>query len=137
MTRNLSNKSTESGIQAVTWSAVEVNIGIVCASLIALKPLLTHFWPSLLEDREIPSHCLRLPMVQSTCEENGTFSTSTPNSSLPISPVSPSLAKSTSMLQRPSIAATLPGIPQTEGFSVLGPVTTRPTTEIARHGRGH
>ena len=114
----------ESGIQAVTWSAVEVNIGIVCASLIALKPLLAHFCPCLLQDYSPPGHSTRLPMVQTEDVEEGRglFSRHSRSSSSPIAPVSPSSVMRRSLpsiFQRASVAATLPGAPQAEGLSFV------------------
>jgi hypothetical protein len=122
----VTDKETESGIQAVTWSAIEVNIGIICASLIALKPLLVHFYPCLLEETDIPSHCMRLPIVQ-TSSEDDTMS--------PISQVSPSLARVTTgmtSLHRPSIVAILPGLPQSERMSLVGLLTNGLVPESQR-----
>ncbi|KAM0723888.1 hypothetical protein Q7P37_000878 [Cladosporium fusiforme] len=122
-----SGRLIESGIQAVTWSAVEVNIGIICASLIALKPLLVRFWPSLLDDTGVPEHCMRLPMVQTNDEEARNLRVvETPSTSSPISAVSPPSARSKSSgstLRRSSAATTLPGMPQTEGLSFLSMLT--------------
>lgn len=60
----------QSGIWAIIWSVAEANAGIVCASLLALRPLLTNLWPSLLDESEqdVPQYCMRLPMVQESDE---------------------------------------------------------------------
>ncbi|QIX02523.1 hypothetical protein AMS68_008040 [Peltaster fructicola] len=50
----------KSGMYAILWSAIEVNAGIICASLIALKPLIATSFPSWLEGR-----------VDTQFEENG------------------------------------------------------------------
>jgi hypothetical protein len=38
---------TQSGYWAVTWSVVEANVGIICASLLALRPLVVMLFPRL------------------------------------------------------------------------------------------
>ena len=53
-----------SGVWAVIWSAVEANVGIVCASLLALKPLAAKLFPKLMEETEPPRHSMRLPMIE-------------------------------------------------------------------------
>ncbi|KAK5008077.1 hypothetical protein LTR28_004466 [Elasticomyces elasticus] len=55
---------TCSGIDAIIWSAVEANTGIICASLLALKPLVVKLFPRLMEDSEIPTHSMRLPAIK-------------------------------------------------------------------------
>ncbi|KAI9712328.1 MAG: hypothetical protein M1820_001541 [Bogoriella megaspora] len=60
----------ESGVAAITWSAVEANTGIICASLLALKPWLVRFFPRLLSPKEPASQCMRLPTIPYT--ENST-----------------------------------------------------------------
>ncbi|KAK6432657.1 hypothetical protein LTR95_011172 [Oleoguttula sp. CCFEE 5521] len=35
----------ESGVQAIIWSIVEANVGIICACLVAYKPLLAKYFP--------------------------------------------------------------------------------------------
>jgi len=134
----LTDWTVESGIQAVTWSAIEVNIGIICASLIALKPLLAQFCPCLLEEREVPKHCMRLPMMQTPTEHDETFSPGTSDAMSPISQVSPSLARSTmamTMSRRPSIVAMLPGMPQSERLSFVGLLTNGLVSESQRHDK--
>ncbi|KAF1813867.1 hypothetical protein P152DRAFT_382571, partial [Eremomyces bilateralis CBS 781.70] len=44
-------EGTNAGVAAVVWSAVEANVGIICASLISLKPLVQRFFPRLLLKR--------------------------------------------------------------------------------------
>ncbi|KAF2091040.1 hypothetical protein K490DRAFT_17157, partial [Saccharata proteae CBS 121410] len=36
-----------SGLAAILWSTIEANVGIICASLMSLKPLLVKLFPSL------------------------------------------------------------------------------------------
>ena len=57
------------GVWAIIWSAVEANVGIICASLLALKPLLNHLYPRLLEHNEPPKHSMRLPMIDTLAED--------------------------------------------------------------------
>lgn len=56
-----------SGIWAIIWSAVEANVGITCASLLALKCLVVKCFPKAMHESGIPSHCMRIPEVKS-CE---------------------------------------------------------------------
>ena len=53
-----------SGLWAIIWSAVEANVGIVCASLLALKPLAVKIFPSLAEETKPPRHSIQLPMIE-------------------------------------------------------------------------
>ena len=136
LTKTLTDRQLESGIQAVTWSAIEVNIGIICASLIALKPLLVHFCPCLLDDTDISRHCMRLPMVQTSTEVDELFCPGDSDTMSPISQVSPSLARTSTgvaMSHRPSIVAMLPGLPQSERMSFVGFLTNGLATESQRH----
>ena len=55
---------TVSGIWSIVWSAVEANVGIVCASLLALKPLAAKKFPKFFEETEPPRHSTRLPMIE-------------------------------------------------------------------------
>ncbi|KAF2841338.1 hypothetical protein M501DRAFT_905721, partial [Patellaria atrata CBS 101060] len=48
VTASNSNNFLRSGVAAITWSAVEANVGIVCASLMAIKPLIMRFFPGLM-----------------------------------------------------------------------------------------
>ncbi|TKA66173.1 hypothetical protein B0A49_09140 [Cryomyces minteri] len=52
---------TCSGIEAIAWSAIEANVGIICASLMALKPCVVRFFPRLLEDSGPPNYSTTLP----------------------------------------------------------------------------
>lgn len=53
-----------SGIWAIIFSITEANVGIVCASLLALRALVVKLCPKLMEENEPPKHALRLPMVE-------------------------------------------------------------------------
>lgn len=53
-----------SGVWAIIWSAVEANVGIICASLLALKPLFAKIFPKLMEEIKPPRHSTRLPMIE-------------------------------------------------------------------------
>ncbi|SMR59701.1 unnamed protein product [Zymoseptoria tritici ST99CH_3D1] len=60
-----------SGIWAIIWSVVEANVGIVCASLLALKCLIVKLWPGLLEEEEededgnlrVPKRAMEVAMI--------------------------------------------------------------------------
>lgn len=54
---------TASSAEAVTWSMVEANVGIICASLLALKPLITYFFPQATKERQPPRWSLTLNTV--------------------------------------------------------------------------
>jgi len=62
---------TRSGVAAVTWSAVEANVGIICASLMALKPLVMRIFPKLLADTKPPRHAMSLPKIHQTIDKDG------------------------------------------------------------------
>ncbi|THY04381.1 hypothetical protein D6D03_03738 [Aureobasidium pullulans] len=54
---------TASSAEAVTWSMVEANVGIICASLLALKPLITFFFPQATKERQPPRWSLTLDTI--------------------------------------------------------------------------
>ncbi|KAK5111332.1 hypothetical protein LTR62_005172 [Meristemomyces frigidus] len=51
------------GVWAVIWSVVVANVGIICASLLALRPLLDLWLPGLMHDEQPPRHSMRLPTI--------------------------------------------------------------------------
>ena len=53
--------SPASGIAAILLASIEANTGIICASLLCLKPLISCIWPALLNDSRPPRNNLRLP----------------------------------------------------------------------------
>jgi hypothetical protein len=61
---SLDGSFVASGVWAIIWSAVEANVGIVCASLLALKPLAVKLFPKLMAETEPPRHSMRLPMIE-------------------------------------------------------------------------
>ncbi|KAF2095893.1 hypothetical protein NA57DRAFT_78668 [Rhizodiscina lignyota] len=58
------DENTRASVGSVTWSAIEANVGIICACLMAMKPLVTKFFPNLLIDKQPPSHHMRLPVIE-------------------------------------------------------------------------
>lgn len=54
---------TDSSIAAFTWSSVEANTGIICASLLALKPLLLKLFPRLMNEERPPRHSTTLSVI--------------------------------------------------------------------------
>ncbi|KAI4722973.1 hypothetical protein E4T48_00769 [Aureobasidium sp. EXF-10727] len=54
---------TASSAEAVTWSMVEANVGIICASLLALKPLIVYLFPQSTKERQPPRWSLTLNTV--------------------------------------------------------------------------
>lgn len=61
---------TASSAEAVTWSMVEANVGIICASLLALKPLIAYLFPQATKERQPPRWSLTLNTVP-TAEASG------------------------------------------------------------------
>ncbi|KAF2140161.1 uncharacterized protein K452DRAFT_351978 [Aplosporella prunicola CBS 121167] len=53
-------QTEKSGATLIVWSAVEANVGIICASLMALKPLLAKFFPRFLDVRRSSKKHLKL-----------------------------------------------------------------------------
>lgn len=39
---------TGAGTHALIWSTAEINVAVICASLLVMKPLLSRFFPSLM-----------------------------------------------------------------------------------------
>ncbi|KAK4544171.1 hypothetical protein LTR36_004381 [Oleoguttula mirabilis] len=121
-----------SGIWAIVWSTVEANVGIICACLLALKPLVVMLFPKLLEENdEIPTHCMQLAPIPT-------------GSAWPSdSPTTPTTTKSKSegTLKRLSTANALPtaqpGRPLPAGSTPVAPATFRlQRPPPARRGRG-
>lgn len=44
---------TESGTYALIWSSLEVNLAIICASLLVMKPLFARFIPAIVSEQPI------------------------------------------------------------------------------------
>ncbi|KAF2801529.1 uncharacterized protein BDZ99DRAFT_577472 [Mytilinidion resinicola] len=57
---------TKSGKEALLWSALEVNIAIICACMMALKPLLVHLFPRLMGPKKPALHNMRLPILDTS-----------------------------------------------------------------------
>lgn len=53
--------SPASGIAALLWASIEANTGIICASLVYLKPLISRICPTLLNDSYPPRNNMHLP----------------------------------------------------------------------------
>lgn len=58
-----------SGIWSIIWSVVEVNVGIICASLLALKALIVRMFPGLMEESEVPSQHMRIAKIPELSNE--------------------------------------------------------------------
>ena len=61
---SLRGQFVASGVWAIIWSSVEANVGIVCASLLALKPLAVKLFPKLMNETQLPKHSMQLPMIE-------------------------------------------------------------------------
>lgn len=53
-----------SGIWSIIWSITEANVGIICASLLALRALVAKLCPRLLVETDPPRYAMRLPIVE-------------------------------------------------------------------------
>ncbi|KAK3712108.1 hypothetical protein LTR37_009199 [Vermiconidia calcicola] len=86
-----------SGVWAIIWSAVEANVGIMCASLLAVKPLIVHLFPKLMEETEPPRHSMKLPMIEAeSSNQSSSFIHKRPDTPT-------TLRKTSSNVKRPSI----------------------------------
>ncbi|KAF2403147.1 hypothetical protein EJ06DRAFT_580320 [Trichodelitschia bisporula] len=54
---------TASGVSSATWSSVEADTGILCGSLLCIKPLLNKLCPRLLRDRDPPKDVFHLSRI--------------------------------------------------------------------------
>lgn len=59
----IKGEHTKAGVRSVQWSAIEANVGIICASLMALKPLILRFAPKLLVDSQPSRHAMRISPI--------------------------------------------------------------------------
>ncbi|CAK4030963.1 hypothetical protein DOTSEDRAFT_174493 [Lecanosticta acicola] len=58
-----------SGIWSIIWSVIEANVGIICASLLALKAFVVKMFPTLMEECEVPGHQMRIAKIPSISNE--------------------------------------------------------------------
>lgn len=54
----------DSAVWAIVWSAVEANVGIICASLLSLKPLVTRIFPNIMTETKPPPHSMQIAMIE-------------------------------------------------------------------------
>jgi len=59
-------------VGAATWSAVEVNVGIICACLPTLRPLIGRIFPSILASSHVISHTGGPSVRRTTIGNKGT-----------------------------------------------------------------
>ncbi|KAK1060669.1 hypothetical protein LTR74_011684 [Friedmanniomyces endolithicus] len=118
----------ESGIWAIIWSVVEANVGIICACLLALKPLMGRLWPGSSLAAEggssegcvvvPPRYSMRLPDLRTTVAPVGWPSEGGSNATTLVSPTTPTTPKgrrkSEVALKRPSLALSLPVMREVE-----------------------
>ncbi|KAF2208550.1 hypothetical protein CERZMDRAFT_49170 [Cercospora zeae-maydis SCOH1-5] len=57
-----------SGIWSVIWSAVEGNVGIICACLLSLKALVTKLFPRLIVDDDLSQGQMRIAILPASSE---------------------------------------------------------------------
>lgn len=58
--------SIESGTYAVVWSTIELNVAIICASLLVMKPLFAKWIPSMVSEQPMTASEDRRVMRQLT-----------------------------------------------------------------------
>lgn len=66
---NVRHDWTDASVDAFIWSTVEANTGIVCASVVALKPLITKVFPNLFGGPGTGRHSNTLPTIHD--DKNG------------------------------------------------------------------
>ena len=96
-----------SGVWAIIWSAVEANVGIICASLFALKPLAAKLFPKLMEEREPPRHSMRLAIVE---EGDGGWKQGNSSEATLAYPATPTTTTKSSVLKRYNSPGNLSGL---------------------------
>jgi hypothetical protein len=52
-TTTYAQRVTESGTYAIIFSSIEINVAIICASLLVMKPLFAHFIPALVSEKPV------------------------------------------------------------------------------------
>ncbi|KAK7516890.1 uncharacterized protein IWZ02DRAFT_381780 [Phyllosticta citriasiana] len=67
----------QSGVAAIVWSTVEGNVGIICASLMVMKPLVAKIFPSILDTSHSSSRTMRLPTIHDNLTWTSTANTET------------------------------------------------------------
>lgn len=60
---------TSAGTNALTWSTIEANTGIICASFLALKPLFAKLFPRFMSVGGIAKHSTALTIVPPACDD--------------------------------------------------------------------
>ncbi|KAK5133893.1 hypothetical protein LTR08_007122 [Meristemomyces frigidus] len=117
-----------SGIWAIIWSTVEANVGIICASLLALKPLIAALFPKLVEEEKgaIPKYCMQVRTVRGDeageagdgDEDRGRKRWRSADEATLVEPPTPSTVKTQEEIQlkRCSAATTSPGEAERRGW---------------------
>ncbi|KAK8186950.1 uncharacterized protein BKA78DRAFT_286378 [Phyllosticta capitalensis] len=67
----------QSGVAAIVWSTIEGNVGIICASLMVMKPLVAKLFPSILDSGHSSSRTMRLPTIHDNLTWSSTANTET------------------------------------------------------------
>ena len=60
-----------SGVLAIIWSAVEANVGIICASLLSLKPLLLRMFPSIGQETGPARYSMQIRQISTDNTSHG------------------------------------------------------------------
>ena len=118
----------KSGIWAIIWSAVEANVGIMCASLLSLKPLAARLFPCLNDETKPPRHSMHIDRVRAITFVN------TRSISIPATPTTID-SKQSSTLQWPSAArfGSIQPVSELENWEVIEP--EYPALASRRQGR--
>ncbi|WPH03710.1 Hypothetical protein R9X50_00659300 [Acrodontium crateriforme] len=129
-----------SGIWSIIWSAVEANVGIICASLPALKPLVYLVFPDLMRETGFPRRRMQLPVLSTDSKGSKSVASST---TMPESKISENLNRSSTLEEREETVVSHRAMPNTQDnvsdleagyLSVMDMLHTGPNDAIERDG---
>lgn len=113
----------DSGVWAIIWSAVEANVGIICASLLSLKPLVAKLFPKMMEETKPPRHSMKIAMIEAGNVWRDETTRVYPRSASSFRKPSTSQSKESSVPRQFSAIArgSLPPLSQMEDVTVIQP----------------
>lgn len=124
------------GIWAIIWSAVEANVGIICASLLALKPLVAELFPKLVEETQPPRHSMRLPMIEGGREALWQGPCSRSASGMPTTPTTVRSSKETAIFKTSpwSRFGSIHPLAEVEDLTIIEPENPQSPASAGRQG---
>ena len=111
-----------SGVWAIIWSTVEANVGIICASLLALKPLVAKLFPTIIQESKPPRHSMRLPMVEDAGGSDEAILTYRRSASVPTTPTTMRSKESSSVKWSRTarvLSSSVPPLSEVEDLDVI------------------